>query len=176
MTHSIRFIIADVSIEHCSFAIESEPMRLNTRLQSARYEFVFVAHRELCQDHKMKHLLLACLLPMMLTAQTMQQLTEQLGKTVLYGDVALSPDGTHVAWVQSTAASTLKQTYVRETSGNGPAILIKIPISGERTDFDPAWAPDSKDARSFFRCRRGSAAPTLECEGRWFRSQKAYEP
>jgi dipeptidyl aminopeptidase/acylaminoacyl peptidase len=97
----------------------------------------------------MKHLLLACLLPMTLTAQTMQQLTEQLGKTVLYGDVALSPDGTHVAWVQSTAASTSKQTYVRETSGNASATLVKIPISGERTDFDPAWSPDSKTLAVF---------------------------
>jgi dipeptidyl aminopeptidase/acylaminoacyl peptidase len=97
----------------------------------------------------MKHLLLACLLPMTLTAQTMQQLTEHLGKTVLHGDIALSPDGKHVAWVQSNAASTSKQTYVRETSGNGPAILIKIPISGERTDFDPAWTPDSKTLAVF---------------------------
>jgi len=97
----------------------------------------------------MKHLLLACLLPMTLTAQTMQQLTEQLGKTVLYGDIALSSDGKQVAWVQSTAASTSKQTFVRETSGNVPAILIKIPISGERTDFDPAWAPDSKTLAVF---------------------------
>src|SRR5256886_1053406 len=103
----------------------------------------------LCQDRNMKHLVLACLLPMTLTAQTMQQLTEQLGKTVLYGDVALSPDGKEVAWVQSNAASTLKQTYVRETSGNRPAMLIKIPIRGERTDFDPAWAPDSKTLAVF---------------------------
>ena len=44
----------------------------------------------------MKHFLLACFIPMTLTAQNMQQLTEQLGKTVLYGDVALSPDGAHV--------------------------------------------------------------------------------
>jgi dipeptidyl aminopeptidase/acylaminoacyl peptidase len=93
----------------------------------------------------MKHLFLACLFPMTLTAQTMQQLTEQLGKTVLYGDIALSPDGTHVAWVQSTAASTSKQTYVRETSGNARATLVKTPISGERTDFDPSWAPDSRN-------------------------------
>ena len=92
----------------------------------------------------MKQLFLACLFPMTLTAQTMQQLTEQLGKTVLYGDVGLSPDGRYVAWVQSTAASTLKQTYVREISGNAQATLVKIPINGERTDFDPAWAPDSK--------------------------------
>ena len=92
----------------------------------------------------MKHFLVAFLLPMTLTAQNMQQLTEQLGKTVLYGDLALSPDGAHLAWVQSTAATTSKQTYVRETSANAPAKLVKLPITGERTDFDPAWSPDSK--------------------------------
>ncbi len=74
----------------------------------------------------------------------MQQLTEQLGKTVLYGDVALSPDASHLAWVQSTAATTSKRTYVRETSGSAPAMIVKIPTLGERTDFDPAWSPDSK--------------------------------
>jgi len=40
----------------------------------------------------MKHFLLAFLFPALLTAQNMQ-LTEQLGKTVLYDDIALSPDG-----------------------------------------------------------------------------------
>src|SRR5436189_1241118 len=97
----------------------------------------------------MKHFLLACLFPMALTAETMQQLTEQLGKTVLYTDVALSPDHTHVAWVQSTAASTSKQTYVRGTSESTPATLVKIPITGERTDSDPAWSPDSKTLAVF---------------------------
>jgi len=74
----------------------------------------------------------------------MQQLTEQLGKTVLYGDVALSPDGKNVAWVQSTAATTSKQIYLRRTSGNAPPVMVKIPIGAERTDFDPIWSPDSK--------------------------------
>src|ERR1700740_3135405 len=107
----------------------------------------------LCQDHDMKHLLLACLIPMTLTAQTMQQLTEQLGKTVLYGDIALSPDGRHVAWVQSTATTPSKQTYILETSGNAPATMIKLPITGERSDFDPTWSPDSKSLAVFSRPR-----------------------
>jgi dipeptidyl aminopeptidase/acylaminoacyl peptidase len=97
----------------------------------------------------MKHLLLAFLFPMALTAQTVQQLTEQLGKTVLYSDVVLSPDGARVAWVQSTAASTSKQTYVRGTSGSAPATLVKIPITDERTDFDLAFSPDSKTLAFF---------------------------
>jgi Tol biopolymer transport system component len=127
------------------------------RLQSAVYETgvslplggVFV------RITRMKHFLLACVFPMTLTVQTMQQLTEQLGKTVLYGDIALSPDSTHLAWVQSTAASSSKQTYLRETSGNATATLIKIPISGERTDFDPSWAPDSKTLAVFSSAGQG---------------------
>src|SRR5882762_4814175 len=97
----------------------------------------------------MKHFLLACFIPMTLTAQNMQELTEQLGKTVLYGDVALSPDGAHLAWVQSTAATTSKQTYIRGTSGNAPAKLVTLPVTGERTDFDPAWSPDSETLAFF---------------------------
>ena len=97
----------------------------------------------------MKHFLLACFLPMTLTAQTMQELTEQLGKTVLYGDVAVSPDGTRVAWVQSIAASTSKQTYTRQISGNTAAKLVEISTSGDRTDFDPAWSPNSRTLAFF---------------------------
>ena len=81
---------------------------------------------------------------MTLAAQSMQQLTEQLGKTVLYGDVAVSPDGKRVAWVQSTPASTSKQLYIREISGDAPATFVSLSITGDRTDFDPAWSPDSK--------------------------------
>jgi dipeptidyl aminopeptidase/acylaminoacyl peptidase len=91
----------------------------------------------------MKHFFLACLFPALLTAQTMN-LTEQLGKTVLYGDVAISPDGKNVAWIQSTAATTSKEIYVRTVSGDAPATLVKIESSGERRDAEPAWSPDSK--------------------------------
>src|SRR5207237_8353581 len=64
-------------------------------------------------------------------------------------DAAPPPDGAHIAWVQSTAASTSKQTYVRATSESASAALIKIPIGSERTDFDPAWSPDSKTLAVF---------------------------
>src|SRR5438094_8524161 len=84
----------------------------------------------LCQDRNMKHFLLACLFPMALTAQNMQ-LTEQLGKTVLYDDIALSPDGAHVAWVHSTAATTTNETHIRETSGNDAAVPVNLENGGE---------------------------------------------
>jgi dipeptidyl aminopeptidase/acylaminoacyl peptidase len=96
----------------------------------------------------MKHFFLACLFPALLTAQSVQ-LTEQLGRTVLYDDIALSPDVTHVAWVQSTAATTSKQTYVRGTSGSTPAAMVNIATMGERTDSGPAWSPDSQTLAFF---------------------------
>jgi Tol biopolymer transport system component len=89
----------------------------------------------------MRYILSACLLPALLSAQT-TPLTEQLSKTILYGDIALSPNGTRVAWVQSTASTAAKQTYIRDTSESGSPVLVKIG-SGERTDASPAWSPDS---------------------------------
>src|SRR6266699_4483995 len=97
----------------------------------------------------MKHFLLGCFIPMTLAAQNMQQLTEQLGKTVLYGDIAISPDGSQVAWVQSTAANTSKQTYIQATSGNSSAALVNLEAVGERIDADPVCSPDAKTVAFF---------------------------
>ena len=107
----------------------------------------------LCQDHQRKqfflgYLLSALIIPTLSIAQT-AQLTEQLGKTVLYGDIAMSPDGSHVAWVQSTAANTSKQTYIQATSGNSSAALVNLEAVGERIDADPVWSPDAKTVAFF---------------------------
>src|SRR2546423_7360140 len=73
----------------------------------------------LCQDLNMKQFFLGYLLPALiipsLSMSQTAQLTEQLGKTVLYGDIALSPDGSHVAWIQSTAATTSKRAHILAT-------------------------------------------------------------
>src|SRR2546423_5715736 len=89
------------------------------------------------------YFLSALIMPTLSIAQT-AQLTEQLGKPVLYGDLALSPDGSHVTWVQSTAATTSKRTYIQATSGSSAAALINLEAAGERINADPAWSPDSK--------------------------------
>src|SRR6478735_11708130 len=89
------------------------------------------------------YFLSALIIPTVSIAQT-AQLTEQLGKTVLYGDLALSPDGSHVTWVQSTAATTSKRTYIQATSGNSSPRLVNLEAAAERIDADPAWSPDSK--------------------------------
>ena len=35
------------------------------------------------------------------------------------------------------------------TSGNAPAKLVTLPVTGERTDLDPSWSPDSKSLAFF---------------------------
>jgi dipeptidyl aminopeptidase/acylaminoacyl peptidase len=96
----------------------------------------------------MKLFLLACSFPALLTAQTMQ-ITEQLGKTVLYGDIALSPNGEKVAWVQSTAATTLKQVYVSAAQTGATPKLIDLGAGGDRVDAEPTWSPDSTTVAFF---------------------------
>src|SRR5436305_12000937 len=96
----------------------------------------------------MKYFFLACLFPTLLTAETMS-IIDQLGKTVLYNDVAISPDGKNVAWVQSTVATTIKETYLRAVEGDAAAIKIDIGAAGERTDAEPSWSPDSKTIAFF---------------------------
>src|SRR3954452_24984396 len=95
-----------------------------------------------------KRFLLASFFPALLRAQDMQ-LTEQLGKTVLYGDIAVSPDGSHVAWVQSTAATSRKQLNIRGTSENAATTLVSLGSTSDRTDADPAFSPDSKSIAVF---------------------------
>src|SRR5215472_13222401 len=77
--------------------------------------------------------LLSLLLPVLAMGQT-AQLTERLGRTVLYEDVAISPDGTRIAWVQTTAAASSKATRVGGTSKGSQSQEIGLKTKGERSD------------------------------------------
>jgi len=77
-------------------------------------------------------------------AQDTAHLTEQLGRTVLYADLALSPDALWLAWTRTTAAGSSKATYIASTSAGSAPKLVSIGVAGERSDSDLAWSPDSK--------------------------------
>jgi dipeptidyl aminopeptidase/acylaminoacyl peptidase len=77
-------------------------------------------------------------------AQT-ARLTEQLGRTVVYNEIALSPDGAYVAWAQTTASAPVSATtYITSTSAGSQPRAVDTATSGERNDSDPAWSSDSR--------------------------------
>src|SRR5207244_2007585 len=67
-------------------------------------------------------------------------------------------------------ATRSKQTYVSKTSPNGQAVMVKIPTAGERTDFDPAWSPDSKTLAVF------SSGGEKEQRQRWMTNADGSSP
>lgn len=71
-------------------------------------------------------------------------LTERLGKTVLFDDVAIAPDGRRVAWVQSTAAGHSSVMQVSSTAPASKAVPARVPAVAEVEDSGAAWSPDSR--------------------------------
>src|SRR5689334_6972745 len=77
------------------------------------------------------------------------QLTERLGRTVLYEEVSLSPDGARVAWVQTTAAGSSTVIHIARTSGPSQAKPINLGTMGVRVDSILVWSPDSRSLAFF---------------------------
>lgn len=97
----------------------------------------------------MKWPLILVMLPGMAAAQT-APLTEQLGRTVLYQDIAIAPDGSYAAWAQAVAAKIPAATlHIASTATGARAVAVAIPDAGTRTDADPAWAPDARTLAFF---------------------------
>lgn len=87
------------------------------------------------------------------------ELTKQLSGTVLYNNIAISPDGEHVAWVQMTQGEGIGRLQVAPAQG-GTAKPIPIPTSAGRNDSDPSFSPDSKNL-AFFSTAGGKDQPQL---------------
>jgi dipeptidyl aminopeptidase/acylaminoacyl peptidase len=67
-----------------------------------------------------------------------------LGRTVTYNAVAISPDGQRVAWVQGTGGSRAGVVHwMRVAGGQDVEIKLATPATS-RQDSAPAWSPDSQ--------------------------------
>ena len=73
-----------------------------------------------------------------------EPLTEQLRKTIVYDDIAISRDGAWVAWVQGTAGTESAWVHVASTAPGSIGIPVRPPADNGNIDSDPAWSPDSK--------------------------------
>jgi dipeptidyl aminopeptidase/acylaminoacyl peptidase len=92
-------------------------------------------------------IVLALLLSTTLFSQT-EELTRQLSRTVLYTDVAISPDGRQAAWIQRTQGERLGLLQIAPVQG-GTATSIGVQPSTGRSDSSPSFSPDSKNLAFF---------------------------
>jgi dipeptidyl aminopeptidase/acylaminoacyl peptidase len=80
---------------------------------------------------------------------SLDRLLDKLAAVPSYEDVALSPDGKAVAWVQvdrsrPDALTPDKKLHLQEL-GSGPGVLRRIGAGNDaRSEHAPAWSPDSK--------------------------------
>src|SRR5205809_617148 len=105
----------------------------------------------------MKHFLLVCFLPMTLTAQSMQQLTEQLGKTVLYGDIAVSPDAKTLAFFSSGGETEQRQLWTANADGSDPKKITRLNGYAVR----PRWSHDGKQIAFLYIEGAGGGGPLM---------------
>src|SRR6266567_6982912 len=83
--------------------------------------------------------LLLFALPAFAFAQT-ARITAELGKTTVYGGLALSPDGKNLAWTQTLASQEQPKLWIGAVDG----AFADLRFAGLHTESDPSWSPDSK--------------------------------
>ncbi len=81
-------------------------------------------------------------------AQT-AQLSRQLARTVTFSDVAISPDGSRLAWIQKKEASASPLLTISSSAAGSHPFTLTVDGNAARIDSDPAWSPDSKTIAFF---------------------------
>src|SRR5205823_2832102 len=87
-------------------------------------------------------------LPVFAFTQT-AHITAEIGKTTVYGGLALSPDGKNLAWTQTLASQEQPRLWIGAVDGD----FAPLPFSGPHTESDPSWSPDSKTQIGRASCR-----------------------
>ena len=96
----------------------------------------------------MTRLLPALLATLTLSAQT-ARLTEQLGRTEMYVDVAISPDGARLAWIETPASAYEPRVAIAPSGGGVKPVHVSLGTDEGRRDSDPAWSTDSRTLAFF---------------------------
>ena len=118
--------------------------------------------REFAWDNRDVAMKIRVAISLLLSATVFSQtgeLTKQLSSTLLYNNIAISPDGMQVAWVQMTRAEGIGRLHIASAHG-GAATPIAIHPSAGRNDSDPSFSPDSKNI-AFFSTAGGKDQPQL---------------
>ena len=77
-------------------------------------------------------------------ASPADKLIEELSRTVVYKDIAISPDGSRLAWVQSTGGARGGSLHLYDTGRGRDATIAIAGANRQRDDNGPAWSPDSR--------------------------------
>jgi dipeptidyl aminopeptidase/acylaminoacyl peptidase len=75
------------------------------------------------------------------------RLSEQLAKTILYNDVAISPDGNSVAWAQTPGSPWSPELHIAPTAGGRPSAVHTNGSNPQHSE--PSWSPDSQEIAFF---------------------------
>src|SRR5206468_7586531 len=85
---------------------------------------------------------LICLSIALVAGAQTAPVSEVLDKTILYQDVAISPDGRYVAWAQTRPSPWSPEIHIADTGGGSRPTAIHS-ADPQPVQTEPSWSRDS---------------------------------